>query len=208
MEAESTTTGSYSVFLGAKHLCTGPLNQAITAAKAAADSASTERLAVFDNSSGLRIDFDFRGSLEDVTARLEKHPMLSQAEKEALKPRGPGRPKLGVIAREVTLLPRHWDWLAEQPGGASVALRKLVEMAKRENQAKDLARKAQEASHRFMWDMAGDQAGFEEASRAFYARDYAGFEQALQAWPEDVRTHALWLVARQRELESLATETN
>ncbi|MFY0534142.1 DUF2239 family protein [Nannocystis pusilla] len=31
---------------------------------------------------------------------------------------GPGRPKLGVVSREVSLLPRHWEWLERQPSGS------------------------------------------------------------------------------------------
>ncbi len=76
------------------------------------------------------------------------------------EPRGRGRPKLGVVAREVTLLPRHWDWLNAQPGGASVALRKLVEQARRANGDADRARAAREAAYHFMSAMAGDLPAF------------------------------------------------
>jgi uncharacterized protein len=137
------------------------------------------------------IELDFRGSLEDFLGRL---PMPSArvvgstlpVESEA---RGPGRPRLGVVAREVTLLPRHWDWLNEQPGGASVALRKLVEEARRANEGKDRLRKARESAYRFMSALAGNLPGFEEASRALFGGNREGFEQQTQAWPKDIRAH-------------------
>jgi hypothetical protein len=110
--------------------------------------------------------------------------------------RKPGRPKLGVVPREVTLLPRHWDWLAGQPGGASVALRKLVEQARRTNQDKDRLRLAQEAAYRFMSTMAGNEPGFEEAARALFAANQVRFSEFVEPWPIDVRDHAKKLAAR------------
>lgn len=110
-------------------------------------------------------------------------------------PRGPGRPKLGVVAREVTLLPRHWEWLNGQPGGASVALRKLVDEARRANDGKDRVRQAREAAYRFMSVMAGNERGFEEATRALFAGDRERFEEFVASWPADVRDHAKRLAA-------------
>src|SRR3546814_490284 len=102
-------------------------------------------------------------------------------------PRGRGRPKLGVTAREVTLLPRHWDWLAAQPGGASVALRKLVEQAMRDD--RQTRRAAQEAAYRVMTALAGDLPGYEEAIRALFAGDRQRFEQQIAGWPADLRDY-------------------
>ncbi len=110
-------------------------------------------------------------------------------------PRGRGRPKLGVVAREVTLLPRHWDWLGSQPGGASVALRRLVEAARRANQATDTKRQAQESAYRFITALAGDLPDYEEAVRMLFAQNRAGFDMASAAWPADVRNHARKLAA-------------
>jgi hypothetical protein len=110
-------------------------------------------------------------------------------------PRSPGRPKLGVVAREVTLLPRHWEWLNRQPGGASVALRKLVEDARRVNEGRDGVRRAQEVAYRFMSTIAGDLPGFEEATRALFARDRSRFGENTLSWPADVREHASKLAA-------------
>jgi hypothetical protein len=117
----------------------------------------------------------------------------AQATQEA---RGPGRPKLGVVAREVTLLPRHWDWLSEQPGGASVALRKLVERAQRASAESDRRRKATESAYRFMHALAGNEPGFEEASRALFAGKLERLKDEVAKWPRDVRTHLLVLAGR------------
>lgn len=110
-------------------------------------------------------------------------------------PRPPGRPKLGVVGREVTLLPRHWEWLGRQPGGASVTLRKLVEQARKANYAKDRVRHAQEVAYRFMSAIAGNEPGFEEASRALFAGDCDRFEEHSRSWPPDVRAYAMKLAA-------------
>src|SRR4029079_4156101 len=77
-------------------------------------------------------------------------PDVETDETAAAEPRGRGRPRLGVVAREGTLLPRHWEWLGTQPGGASVVLRKLVEEARRANGDADRTRAARDAAYRFM----------------------------------------------------------
>jgi uncharacterized protein len=133
---------------------------------------------VFDDSTGHQIDVDLR-----VT------PKKSAVE----EPRHRGRPRLGVVAREVTLLPRHWDWLNAQPGGASVALRKLVDEARRTKGERDHVRAAQEAAYRFMSAIAGNLPGFEEAIRALFASDRRRFEEAVADWPADVRYYAIKL---------------
>lgn len=145
---------------------------------------------VFDDATGKQIDFDLRGSEEEIRARLQKR--FSAGEVDA--PRTPGRPKLGVVAREVTLLPRHWDWLAEQPGGASVTLRKLVEEARRGGlTGKAKLRVLQERAYRFMSAMAGNFPNFEEASRALFADDMLRLRELIAGWPKDVRDHLLRL---------------
>ena len=121
------------------------------------------------------MDVDPRGSETEIRARLEPAP-------------GPGRPRLGVTAREVTLMPRHWDWLGQkQPGGASVALRKLVEAAARAPKAGKL--EARDAAFRFASAMAGNAVGFEEAMRALYAGKREAFLRHMDYWPADVRAH-------------------
>lgn len=168
-------------FCGNIAIATGPLAQVALAAKAAAQAEASRPVLVFAADTGTVIDLDLRGTAQDVVGRLE-------GQMPAARPAG--RPRLGVIAREITLLPRHWDWLAEQQGGASVALRRLVEAASRLPDPATGRRKAQEAAYRFMAAMAGDFPSYEEANRALFGNDAAGFAAHMQAWPMDVRIHA------------------
>jgi hypothetical protein len=146
---------------------------------------------VFDAGTGEPWDLDLSGTVADVESR---HRLDDVSLRDAQGRRaGPGRPKLGVVAREVTLLPRHWDWLAEQPGGASAALRRLVDAARATHAERDVVRRAQERCYRFIAYTSGDAPGFEEAARALFARDRAAFELETDSWPRDVRQLALEL---------------
>jgi len=140
-------------------------------------------LSVFEDVTGRPVDLDLRGSAEEAVARLAPDP--KPAPEPAPKP-SRGRPRLGVVAREVTLLPRHWDWLASQPGGASAALRRLVDEARRHDAGPDARRRTQEAAYRVMTALAGDRPGYEEATRALFANDLDRFNQLTAAWPPDV----------------------
>jgi uncharacterized protein len=177
-----------TAFHGMQRLAGGALPEVALQAKIAIDRG--EQVLIFDDTTSEPIEVDFRGTAEDVRKRLTR-----AAEPPDAAPRGPGRPKLGVVAREVTLLPRHWEWLSGQPGGASVALRKLVEEARRANAGKDCVRQSQEAAYRFMSAMAGNLQDFEEATRAFFAGDGARFDELIEPWPRDVRDHAQKLAA-------------
>ena len=175
---------SYCAFAGNRLVADGTLADVVRAAKHALDAGTHESLLIFDERDGRQIEVDFRGTEDQVLARL---PHVEPSPEPTA--RGPGRPKLGVVPREVTLLPRHWDWLAEQPGGASAVLRRLVEQAMRSHGAKDRTRYAMEAVERFMLAMTGDLAGYEEASRAFYRHDRERFISLTEPWPIDVRNH-------------------
>ncbi len=172
-----------TAFAGLRRIASGFLSDVVVAAKAVIDRGDTEAIAIFDNTTSRSIEVDFRGTIEDVRRRLS-------AEHGDAPSRGPGRPKLGVVAREVTLLPRHWDWLAAQPGGASVALRRLVDAARRDGEGQTSVRTAKEAANRFMTAMAGDLPGFEEATRALFAGDPVRFDTETDAWPTDIRDHS------------------
>lgn len=148
---------------------------------------------VFDDTTGSRIDLDLRPDASDQAR--DEASLSAAAEEAAPAARAVGRPKLGVVAREVTLLPRHWDWLNRQPGGASVALRKLVEEGRRANEGKDSLRASREAAYRFMTEIAGDLAGFEEATRALFAGEQERFESLVTPWPDDVREYLAGLAA-------------
>jgi hypothetical protein len=166
--------------------------------KAMIERGEGSTILIFDDLTGRVIDVDFRGTIDDVLARLKPptarfESASDQSGNEPPAHRGPGRPRLGVVAREVTLLPRHWEWLNSQPGGASVALRKLVEEARKVNSERDRLRQAKEATYRFMSAMAGDLPGFEEASRALFADAPEKFRGRMELWPTDIRDHLLKL---------------
>lgn len=176
-----------TAFLGPRRITAGPLIDVAMAVKHAGDAGP---VLVFDDASGEVIDLDLRGSKQDIAARI-----VAGGEPQATAPAasGRGRPKLGVVGREVTLLPRHWEWLAAQPGGASVALRKLVEEARRKEGGRAQTRQRQDAAYRFLSALAGDLPGYEEAIRALFAGDRAKFERQAADWPGDVRDYALTL---------------
>jgi hypothetical protein len=186
---------NYVAFDGDRCVASGDLRAVARAAKEALDRRKDASILVFDGRSG-PIEIDFRGSLDDVLARLPQLPGAAAAEDDAIPaPRGPGRPKLGVVAREITLLPRHWEWLAQQSGGASVALRRLVDEARRANNDKDRTRQAQEAAYRFIAAMGENKPHYEEVARALFAADAGRFEAWTASWPADVRDHARRLAA-------------
>jgi hypothetical protein len=183
-------------FEGDRCIATGGLREVARAAKQTLDRRKDASILVFDGMTGGPIDLDFRGSVDDVLARLpDISAPLTTEDAAAPATRGPGRPKLGVVAREVTLFPRHWEWLAQQSGGASVALRRLVEEARRTNKDKDRVRHAQEVAYRFIAATAENKPHYEEVARALFAGDAERFEGWTASWPADVRDHARRLAA-------------
>jgi uncharacterized protein len=171
---------SYAAFVGTRLVASGELALVLRAAKERVDRGKADGLLVFEDRTGKQLDFDFSGTADEVVERAIPLPA----------PAGRGRPKLGVTSREVSLLPRHWEWLEEQPNGISAALRRLVDEARKREPDEQRARLARVAAHAFMTTMAGDQPGFEEALRALYAKDHERFEQKIRKWPGDVRRHA------------------
>lgn len=189
--------GTYTAFDGTRRIGTGALADIALAVRRALDADASGPVLIFDDTTGRSIDIDTRGTDAQIVGRFggtsTGHAAALPEQALPTEPRGRGRPKLGVVAREVTLLPRHWDWLAAQPGGASVAMRKLVDEARRANVDRDRARRLQESAYHFMSAMAGDYAGFEEASRALFAGDAARMRAIIHAWPPDIRDHLLRL---------------
>ena len=193
----------YTAFEGHRMLAAGSLADVALAVKRALAHQNSHALLVFQDGTGLQTDLDLSGDDAQIIARHTPPPnadtptaepnAADAADVADAAPRGRGRPKLGVVPREVTLLPRHWDWLGAQPGGASVALRKLVEQARRENDARDQQRQRQEAAYRFMSSIAGNLTGFEEATRALYAEDRERFAQCIATWPHDVQAYTMSL---------------
>lgn len=166
--------GTLTAFAGELWIATGDKGEIRDALQAMGDDA--QNILLFDDRTGRQVDIDLQDS-------------VSQA------PRGRGRPKLGVQAREITLLPRQWDWLAQQPGGASAVLRRLVDEARKAEAGPTSPRAAMDAAYHFMTAMAGDRPGYEEAIRALYAKDAARFTALSRHWPSGIRDHALALAA-------------
>jgi hypothetical protein len=213
-----------AAFEGTRLLLSGPLVEVALAVKTASDRGTSESILTFDEATGRVVDFDLRGSKADVVERLARsstepssltnpgradvppRSRVSASSEEPKEIRGRGRPRLGVIGREVTLLPRHWEWLAAQPGGASVALRRLVDEARRNGAPVQAMRAAQERAYHFMSAMAGDLPGFEEATRALFANNRARFEQQVASWPGDVSAYAIRLAYAEQSDAELGTK--
>jgi hypothetical protein len=195
-----TSSPCCTAFAGPRQIAAGELRLVALKAQESTNSGAFAPVLIFDDVTSHLIEVDLRGTADDLLERIGADEQAAVSNREddgrADAVRRPGRPKLGVVAREVTLLPRHWDWLAGQPGGASVALRKLVEHARRANQEKDRLRLAQEAAYRFMSTMAGNEPGFEEASRALFAGNRDRFAENVERWPVDVKNHAMKLARR------------
>ena len=194
----SLVLSTFTSFDGWKRIAQGDLASNVLAVKRAIASGPAGPVLTFDDRTGSVWEVDTRGTEAEVLARLPQalgrhdvpEAQATDADSPPAAPRGRGRPKLGVVAREVTLLPRHWDWLSAQPGGASVALRKLVEEAKRSTATRDDQRKTQERAYRFMSVIAGNLAHFEDSTRALFAADMNQFTQLTAEWPVDVRDYA------------------
>lgn len=170
------TTKTYTAFLGQRIAARG--TEADISAALTGHGPHPDGLLVFDDTDGSQVDFNLTGT-----------PVQARPPKGARPGSGrPGRPKLGVKSREVTLLPRHWDWLARQRGGASATLRRLVDAA-----ATADTKPSPDAAYRFLTAIAGDLAGYEAAIRALYAADTDSFVASMTGWPDDIRSHALAL---------------
>ncbi|CAB3753029.1 DUF2239 family protein [Paraburkholderia humisilvae] len=200
-----THTATCTAFEGVRRIASGRFKDVAVAVKRAHDRAGGEPILVFEDATSRPVEFDLRGSVDDVLARLAGHDAdavpgaatgVADGDHSQGQPtRGRGRPRLGVIAREVTLLPRHWEWLNGQPGGASVALRKLVEAARLVGSDNERVRRAREAADRFMTAIGGNLPDYEEATRALYANNRTRFERMTDGWPADIRAHARKLAA-------------
>ncbi len=172
----------YTAFAGERRIVSGPLEEMLRKTWRRLHAGDGETVLIFEDETGRQVDFDFRGSADEVVARAESA--------RAAKPQATrGRPKLGVVPREVTLLPRHWEWLEQQPNGISAALRRLVDEARRREPEKERALRARDAASRFMTAMAGNRPGYEEATRALFAGDRARLTSLVRSWPHDIRAH-------------------
>jgi hypothetical protein len=164
-----------TAFLGTRMVASGSLPSVTSIVKERLEDRELLQLLIFDDSTGKQIDVHFRGKTDDLAADES--------------PRRAGRPKLGVVSGEVTLLPRQWEWLKGQPGGASVTLRKLIDEARRAGEEQSKVRASQEAAYYFMTAVAGNFPHYEEALRELYAGDADRFYASMEEWAPDIRNH-------------------
>jgi hypothetical protein len=197
-QMEATEQTSWIAFSKGKCIASGAPREVVTEVKRFVDSHAKDTVTILDARTSETVEVDFRGSVSTILKRIPAAPIQSpEVHSEPPAPeRTVGRPRLGVTAREVTLLPRHWEWLGTQPAGASAVLRKLVEQALRSSKESDRVRHAQEAAYRFMNVMAGDNPGFEEATRALFAGDIERLQQFVSNWPRDVSDQTLFLAGK------------
>jgi hypothetical protein len=197
-------TRTYTAFLGEARITSGPLETVLPALKTRFDAGENRLVLIFDDESGQQVDFDLRGTLAEVIDRATPAPTPSPTPAPTPARVGPGRPKLGVVSREVSLLPSHWEWLERQPNGASAALRRLVDQAGKRDPGTQRARRAMESTGRFLSALAGNLPNYEEASRALYRANQGQFEALTDEWPQDIRQHACRM-ARDAFGEGVAT---
>ena len=184
----------YTAFAGTRRIAAGNRDSILSQIKQYTDT-TDQQVLIFEDFSGKQVDFDFSGSIDDVLERGRARIVRL----------GPGRPKLGVVGREISLLPRHWEWLEDQPNGISAAVRRLVDEARRREPGAQRARRLRDGIARFMWSMGGDLENFEEATRALYGESTKSLEELIAPWPDDVRDHVLRLVAEVRRLEQASS---
>lgn len=186
---------TFTAFLGSQALASGNLSEVAVALHGSMNGKQDAMPLVFDDDTGNQVELDLRGGAAEVAARYinELPAVATELHKDKPAASGRGRPRLGVVAREVTLLPEHWDWLASQPGGASVALRKLVHEARQASTAHDRHRHACERAYKVMVALAGNLPGFEEASRALFAQEPGRLAEQVKFWPADIRDYVLRL---------------
>jgi hypothetical protein len=196
----NTLANTYTAFAEHQRVGAGPIETVALAVQDWENRGGVQAL-IFEDQTGQQIDLDLRGTPNEALERLRQHPWFATSLNQDEQKTGPGRPKLGVVSREVSLLPRQWDWLNAQRGGASASLRKLVDEQIKSGQGAQNARRSWEALSKFMWAMAGNLPAFEEASRAITRREYDHLSLILESWPPDIRDHVRTLIAVAREDE-------
>jgi uncharacterized protein len=176
---------TYTAFEGDALVFKGPLQDVVLKIKRRMGRAEHSPILIFSDATGNTLDFNFQGAEKDVLKRLEVF-----VKEDGPENTGPGRPRLGVVSREVSLLPRQWEWLAAQSGGASAVLRRLVDEAKKKSLEGSSVKQTQERTYKFMSVAAGDRKGYEDAIRALYKKDRKAFLLCMEDWPQDVKAHA------------------
>lgn len=180
---------TFAAFDGEKRIAAGELEAMLLQTKNYIDGRENPQVLIFEDRTGMQVDFDFRGTPEDVLNRLAEHPLFAHDTGDKKQQTGPGRPKLGVVCREVSLLPRHWEWLENQQGGISASIRRLVDEARKREPEKEMERGRRNAASSVMAVLAGNLPGYEEASRALFAGDREQLDNQIKDWPLDIKVY-------------------
>lgn len=175
------STSQITAFEGSRRIASGDPTSVANAVRETINKGQSASVLVFGNQTGVQIDLNLREEPRPSAADQSNSESPSEQ-------RSAGRPRLGVVAREVTLLPRHWEWLNRQRGGASAALRRLVDEARKGSESTETRQAARDAIYRFMTAISGNSPGYEEALRNLFSGNLSGFQQATAAWPSDIRT--------------------
>jgi len=191
-------------FVGWELVARGTLDEVVAACRLASAQRPNQRTAFFDDVSGHAVEAPVaptatRSPSEGVSPIVRSAPAAEREASDATGPqrkRGPGRPRLGVVSREVSLLPRHWEWLSAQRGGTSATLRRVIDAARKADGGTTERRRTIDAAHRFLWDIAGDLPCFEELTRALYAEQFQRVADLSCSWPTGVRQQLLRFVDR------------
>lgn len=180
---------TYTAFDGSKIISQGTLAHIALSLKQKTREQKTATLLVFSDLTGRQIDIDLSGTDKQVLDRLKVYsPQELQANT------GAGRPKLGVMPREISLLPNHWEWLLNQDGGSSAVIRNLID-EKMKSRSKDKVKSAQETTYKFLSAIAGDLPNFEEAIRFLYRKDKKKFSELISSWPKDIIKYSMMLAS-------------
>lgn len=182
---------TYTAFAGHKLLAHGDLIKVALKVRRKLKEEPHIRVLIFSDLTGKQMDFDLRGTEKELEQRLQ----IFVAEQPTAASQGRGRPRLGVVAREVSLLPRHWEWLSTQSGGASATIRRLIEDARKKTSGRETIKLSMERTHAFMTAIGGDLPGYEEALRALYSKDAHRFNKHIEEWPTSIKEHAHKLAA-------------
>ena len=174
-------TKKYSAIQDQNLIVMGELPVVLKEIKLFLDQGGCEPVLIFDHTDGRQWDFNFQGTLEEVLSRA-----IVPEDDNCNKP-GPGRPRLGIVSREVTLLPRHWDWLEQQPGKASGTLRRLVEDAMKHPSDDFIIRQKQEALGRIISSVGGNLIGFEDFLRILHRKEWNKVEEVIKEWPLGIK---------------------
>lgn len=175
MNTKMSIANRYTAFRGDTRIITDSLfNVALALQKQ-----SEMNVLVFNDQTGQQIDLDLSGSEDDLKQRYTEVEYVKKV----------GRPKLGVISREITLQQKHWNWLDQQSSSASAVIRKLIDKELNDPSSESNIMLAKQAIDHFMLAMLGNMPNYEEATRALYQGNKSHFLALIHNYPKDLKVY-------------------